>query len=252
MANGNVPNGDVLPPVNPDSRAIPLVPERIKPTEYIELAKMSQESFFNRRSYEWKVAFGLWTAIGLITYYVCEHPKVMTPALIGLTAFIYLAILGLWHFAWQVPLRTAFENDQQFKHYYMHQAEGRNAVFPEKDKLIKYGDVIWSTTDWGWNWGQTLMTGVFLLGSWILMWSTFEPKDKSDTTKVEFKATGGASLHVHTHVNGEEKVSKVPGVISNSPSEMSPAHSPAVPAPVQPSASPANPGNTPPSSNSKQ
>src|SRR5689334_17076339 len=36
---------------------------------WIELAKLSQESFFNRRSYEWKVAFGLWAAIGLVTYF---------------------------------------------------------------------------------------------------------------------------------------------------------------------------------------
>ncbi len=46
-----------------------LVYDTDRASTYIELSKLSQDGFLNRRSYEWKVAFGLWITIGFITYF---------------------------------------------------------------------------------------------------------------------------------------------------------------------------------------
>ncbi len=36
--------------------------------EWMELAKISLDEFKNRREFEWKLAFGFWTAIAAFTY----------------------------------------------------------------------------------------------------------------------------------------------------------------------------------------
>ena len=41
-----------------------------KPTKetYVQLARLAHDSFEQRRSYEWKVHFGLWAAIAAVVY----------------------------------------------------------------------------------------------------------------------------------------------------------------------------------------
>lgn len=92
---------------------------------YVELARMMHESFLNRRNYEWKVAFGLWTAIGAWTYFaIAETDKLeFKGSFYWVLSFVYLVLLVAWFFCWQVPLRKAFEKDKLYKHYYMDRAE---------------------------------------------------------------------------------------------------------------------------------
>lgn len=155
---------------------------------YLELAKMSQESIFNRRSTEWKVAFGLWTAIGLITYFAVEQSHGISMGILVGFGFLYLLILVVWFFGWQVPLHRAFKHDKAFKHYYMHKAEGRCADWPA-EMLATYGDVIFGIKDWGWNYGQTAVTAVFLLGSFLVIFSVAGKTNQDN--QLEFKASGG-------------------------------------------------------------
>ena len=75
---------------------------------FLELAKLSQQSFENRRSYEWKVAFGLWTAIGLATYFMVEHSQVITPATFAWLIISYIIVLITWVFFWQVSTQSRF------------------------------------------------------------------------------------------------------------------------------------------------
>lgn len=95
---------------------------------YIDLAKISQTSFHNRREYEWKVAFGFWTAIGLFTYFCIEHAGSLKDLTWWIFGF-YILIWLLWVFLWQWPLRLAFEEDKAYLLYYMHRAENRPAIW---------------------------------------------------------------------------------------------------------------------------
>lgn len=132
---------------------------------YVELAKLSQESFLNRRSYEWKVAFGLWAGIALLTNFVISNDdKVDVP--LCLLGFSYVLFVGLWLAFWQAPMRRAFEQDKQWKHYYMDRAEGEKRDKPSTvthEELMKSGDHFW------WNYGQTVVTALFLFLSFLLI-----------------------------------------------------------------------------------
>ena len=44
--------------------------EKSKEEIYLELAKLAEQSFENRRATEWKVGFGFWAAIGIFTWFM--------------------------------------------------------------------------------------------------------------------------------------------------------------------------------------
>lgn len=165
---------------------------------YLELAKMSQESFLNRRSYEWKVAFGLWTAIGLITYFMVDKADSFNGTVLVWLGVLYAIVWVCWLLAWQFPLRLAFEQDKHYKHYYMNRAEGWNYDMPERE-AADWRNLIWrfEHKDWKWSWrrfawtfGQTVFTFAFLLGSWVAI-STAIEKPTAGDAKIEVKASGG-------------------------------------------------------------
>lgn len=95
----------------------PLAPEsdagKCKEEVYLEMAKLSQQSFQNRQSYEWKIAFGLWTGIGLFTYFATEHAGAISgPGLFCLAA-AYFVLGGVWCFLWQPALHGANRQDKE-------------------------------------------------------------------------------------------------------------------------------------------
>jgi hypothetical protein len=165
----------------------------------LELAKMSQESFFNRRSYEWKVAFGLWIAIGAITYIGIEKAASLGPTTPSRLGWLYVAIAVSWIFFWQWPTRLAFMDDKDFKHYYMHMAEGREARWPPDQPkswrrvvciLDENGRWVCSWRAMGWAAGQTLFTIAVLIGSWIAVSGAVAGSATDSGSKVELKASG--------------------------------------------------------------
>lgn len=179
---------------------------------FLALAKLSQESFFNRRTFEFKVAFGLWTAIGLITYVAVEHPDIIATWSLWVLGIVYLLIFVFWVVGWQLPLRRAFEIDKKFKHYYMHRAEGRLAKFPRlTDENLQEDEELVDVRFWAHGWwtiGQSAITVLFLVGSLVVMCSA---AGKSTTTgatgaTVDVKATGGA-VKIQTEVTQNAKSS---------------------------------------------
>ncbi|HVU88317.1 MAG TPA: hypothetical protein VHD36_13435, partial [Pirellulales bacterium] len=95
---------------------------------YLELAKLSLKSFQHRREYEWKVAFGLWTAIGLFTYFIVKEGAYIDR---GWLACGYVFSGFVWFICWQLPMRRGFDLDQEFKHYYMALAAGEKRDKPD-------------------------------------------------------------------------------------------------------------------------
>jgi len=118
----------------------PVVPQPAGPSKsgksreevYLELAKLSQQSFESRRTYEFKAAFGLWTGIGAITYFAIEHPGVISGGGLGVLLGAYLVMAFVWIFGWQPFIHYAHRRDKKWKHYYMHRAENRAEIYPAK------------------------------------------------------------------------------------------------------------------------
>jgi hypothetical protein len=140
---------------------------------YIDLAKMAQGSFQDRRVYEWKIAFGLWTGIAALTYFVVSSKDRLSSFPTHYLGWIYVTFGAVWLAFWLIPLRRAFELDKRYKHYYMQRAEGSPASLElSKDRPAK-------VTTWEvvnpvgglalWTYGQFLVTVLFLGSSYLLM-----------------------------------------------------------------------------------
>ena len=92
--------------------------------QYIELAKMSQASFHNRRDYEWRVAFGFWGLMAAATYLLIDKKVlVLSGNSVGWLLLALILLLGAWFFLWQFPNRAAFDDDNAIKIFYMKSAE---------------------------------------------------------------------------------------------------------------------------------
>lgn len=197
--------GDVPPPV-------PLAGgfDKDKANTYIELAKISQESFLNRRAMEWKVGFGLWTAIGLITYFAATNATLFAENTVNWIAWLYFAIAFIWQAFYHVPIRLAFEDDKSFKHYYMHRAEGRSPEWP-LDYTSANFTLFKKREDDEWKWsfrvtcwilGQFLFTVTLLVGSWFVIKSA-AGVSLHETTNAEFKSSN-ATVEIKVETNAKK------------------------------------------------
>ena len=145
----------------------------------LELARLAQDSFQNRRSFEWKVAFALWSGIALFTAFLAREPGLVSGWRLALLFIFYLGVLATWFFLWQIPLRRAFDTDKQWKHYYMHKAEGRADNADPRTNPLTYGDQLKASIplerwrgdrkfDW-WAGGQSVMTAILLAISLVIV-----------------------------------------------------------------------------------
>jgi len=132
--------------------------------EYIALAELSQESFLNRRLYEWKVNFGLWSSIGLWTYFSLSNPTVLANLSVPFVGAAYLIIAIIYILFWQIPIRKGSEADKQWKHFYMHSAEGLN---PERPTSKGYSIMKWNQSFY--TFAQSGFTIALLFASFILL-----------------------------------------------------------------------------------
>lgn len=147
------------------------------PEIYLDLAKLAQQSFENRRIYEWKVAFGLWTGLGAFTYFAIQYAAPLPTWAILCLAVTYVGTAAIWGVIWQPSLRTAHDCDKAWKHYYMHRAEdrpsNRRARDPWRDETkrppYETRDEIRVAWKQPWTWAQTGVTVVFLFMSFILI-----------------------------------------------------------------------------------
>lgn len=150
---------------------------------FIELAKISQQSIESRRTVEWKVGFGFWTAIAAFTYFVAQSPTPLTVCQYIIISLLYLAAQVIWILYWQIPLHHAYLVDKDWKHHYMHCAEKgvSNSPLPhpadEAQRLNREKVLMWSQ----WLWGQSLITIIFFAISLVVIWS-FVGVEKSSSS----------------------------------------------------------------------
>ena len=74
----NAENPNAEQPKNEAVSNLPPNSVKSKGEIYVELAKLSQQSIDSRRTYEWKLAFGLWTGIGVFTYFAGTCSRVFS------------------------------------------------------------------------------------------------------------------------------------------------------------------------------
>ncbi len=119
--------------------------KRNEPREiYVQLANLAHDSFGKRRSYEWKLHFGLWTAVGAVVYSATRH-KLSVFNSTGEAAVIG-GLLFCSYFLHYTMVSRGHRMDKKWKHYYMDLAEGISTERPAKPRthwLIEY--MVWAT-----------------------------------------------------------------------------------------------------------
>lgn len=135
----------------------------VDPATFVDLAKLSQESFFNRREIEWRSAFGLWTAIGAWTYVSVTNAAVLVKLPLQSFPKLLVILTVALFVGWQLPLRRAFEDDKRWKHYFMKRAAGIPVEPPESAGFLTG---VTELRHWPWTFSQLAVTIVFLIASW--------------------------------------------------------------------------------------
>jgi hypothetical protein len=134
---------------------------------WLELARLSQESFNSRRNWEWKIAFGFWTAIGAFTAGSFSPEIVLSQgAQIGIWVFYTILLLIYWAFCLR-PISVAHDIDKRFFLYFSQRAEGLNPPRPNpldssSDQKRLFGKSWWQV-------GQGIFTAVLLVLSALLI-----------------------------------------------------------------------------------
>lgn len=133
---------------------------------YLKLYDLQKDSLDERRAVEWKVALGLWGAIGIATGFL--YGKVHLPAwgcifYIGLFVTVSVWLFKLWH---------SNQRDHYFIDVYRSHAEFALGMRPDVIALIKpkvfkqpgvWGDMVWWIC-------EVIITALLLLASfWLLV-----------------------------------------------------------------------------------
>jgi len=148
----------------------------VKVPEWIELAKLAQLNFDGRRTLEWRLAFGFWTAIAAFTAAFFSGEVHRPSGDFGTYLWIsYVIILGLTLVFWQLPLHDAHAGDRSWKHFYIEQAV-MNGEPAQHAKMLKgYAELVergwskWQRRNKIWCAGQCLVSALFLAMSWWLI-----------------------------------------------------------------------------------
>jgi len=112
--------------------------------QFLELSRLTHDSFSNRQRYEWRVSFSLWTAIGLVVYAsVTQRINIFESACSERLAFL---VLMATYIGFISLVTRGHHIDKAFKHYYMNRAEGKEATSPLSQPTPWYVTVGWPLT----------------------------------------------------------------------------------------------------------
>ena len=118
-------------------------------SELIELAKLSQASFFNRRSMEWQLLLGFWAGMGLGTSAALTGSVILRGATLGVLIGAIVLLLVVVVVFCIVPIQRSHAMDKALFLYYTGQIEGISLVRPTRetvkcDRLWTVGQILFS------------------------------------------------------------------------------------------------------------
>lgn len=111
----------------------PVVEEKHKTIEELNhLADACWKEFDTRRSFEWKVSFGLWTAIGIILGFTLKE-DINLPWWLVIPLLIFILAVYIW---FHYGLRNSSKQDQDKRHAYIKVIQHQIGFFPMLDTAI--------------------------------------------------------------------------------------------------------------------
>ena len=118
--------------------------------ELLELAKLTQTNFHNRRSMEWRLLLGYWTGLALVTYAIISGKASVSGVPLALTLCGFFALLLVMVFFCILPVQRGHALDQAFFHYYTRTLEGIQTERPtpttaKLNRAWLAGQVLFST-----------------------------------------------------------------------------------------------------------
>ncbi len=114
---------------------------------WIELAKIAQQDFFNRRQLEWRLSFSFWTAIAAFTATFFVEYGVEKPECLCWIVSVYAAGFLLFAF-WTYLVQRAHWRGKRFWLYYMNMAAGWTT---KAGDLIDESGAVKGDTTWQMN-----------------------------------------------------------------------------------------------------
>jgi hypothetical protein len=149
-----------------------------KDTDWIALAKIAQESFFNRRALEWKLSLGFWAGIAAFSWVFFSVDGLTIPhrfnCYLGIGyAVLFVLTIPFWH----LPLQKAHGGDKRYFFYYLKRARGI------EDPKFREGKGTWEDVDKVWFFGHLLFTVFFLSLSWYVITAIAVPTANAKAIK---------------------------------------------------------------------
>ena len=137
----------------------------------LKLADASWRDFDQRRSYEWKSNFALWTGLGILSGYLLSRTEPLS-CLLAVFITVILSLIGaIYGYLWTPHLRRRNREDQVAAHFYwglLDQAMGINSPNVRKQFAAE------SPVESHWkNWShgsQIAFTFLFLIAAILAAW----------------------------------------------------------------------------------
>jgi hypothetical protein len=99
-------------------------PETVRQRTALKLADAAWRQFDRRRAYEWKIAFALWTALGVLAgFFWKDNPQIGLLPTVGIVAVLLLIAYMYW-FKWSIGLWLANRYNQDEANHYWARADG--------------------------------------------------------------------------------------------------------------------------------
>ena len=128
----------------------------------LEIAKLTQANFLDRRKVEWQLLVAYWTTLILVTSTVLTGSVIAKGAILCLLLLGLVILLVLVAYFCIVPIQQAHAIDKAFFLFHLKSAEGITAARP---------DPVAVPIDLRWTIGQILFSGILSAFASVLIYA---------------------------------------------------------------------------------